>query len=129
LRATGTRGELLVAEELIKQGFHASLPLDETQFDLVATNGENSFRIQVKSTSRPVKDSGTRYHFNITHGNSKKVGYTLSDCDFIVCVALDKRRFWVIPIEEIKSTLTSIKILPHKPCKYSKYEGRWNLMV
>ena len=118
-----------MAEELIRQGFHASWPLDETQFDLVATNGKNSFRVQVKSTSKPIRDSGTRYHFNITHGNSKKAGYTLLDCDFLVCVALDKRRFWVIPIDEIKSTSSSIKILPNKFGKYSKYEGRWDLMA
>jgi len=118
-----------VAEELIRQGFHVSLPLDETQFDLVATNGKKSFRIQVKSTAKPLKDYNKpkRYHFNITHGNSKKETYTLQDCDFLVCVALDNRRFWVIPIESI--TVSSLKIPPNKSSKYSKYEGRWDLMV
>ena len=54
MRATGTRGELLVAEELIKHRFHVSLPLDETQFDLVATANNLSHRIQVKATSKLV---------------------------------------------------------------------------
>ena len=118
-----------MAEELIRLGFHASIPLDETQFDLVATSGINSFRIQVKSTAKPLNEYGKprRYHFNITHGNSKKSNYTLRDCDFLVCVALDKRRFWVMPIESI--TVASLKIPPNKSSKYSKYEGRWDLMV
>ena len=50
MNATGTRGELLVAEKLIKLGFHVSIPLDETQFDLICTLKEKSHRIQVKCT-------------------------------------------------------------------------------
>ncbi len=128
MRATGTRGELLVAEILIGKGFHVSLPLDETQFDLVATSGEKSFRLQVKCTSGPANDwrRTHRYNFNITRGNSTRKAYTFNDCDFLICIALDTRRFWVIPIEDIKTS--SLKIAAASKSKYSKYEGRWDLI-
>jgi len=129
LRATGTRGELLVAEELIRRGFHVSLPLDETQFDLVATAASLSHRIQVKSTTKLVNGKARRigrYHFNLGHGTHKKRTYTASDCDFIVCVALDTRRFWVLPLKEVRTS--SLKILPDRTSKYSKYEDRWDLI-
>jgi len=128
MRATGTRGELLVAEILIGKGFHVSLPLDETQFDLVATSGSKSFRLQVKCTSKPINDwrRTVRYNFNITRGNSTKKAYTFDDCDFLICIALDTHRFWVIPIGDVGAS--SLKIAACAESKYSKYEGRWDLL-
>ena len=129
MRATGTRGELLVAEELIKHRFHVSLPLDETQFDLVATANNLSHRIQVKATSKLVNGrvgKTGRYHFNLGHGTYRKRIYTNNDCDFIICVALDTHRFWILPLKEVKTAY--LKILPNRTSKYSKYEDRWDLI-
>ena len=50
---------------------------DSDPFDLLVNKGERFVRIQVKSTARPMRDSGTRYHFNITHRNSKKSDWNL----------------------------------------------------
>jgi hypothetical protein len=130
MRATGTRGELLVAEKLIGLGFHVSIPLDETQFDSVATFNEKSFRIQVKCTGGFEKcqrrNCSPRYNFNLSRGSSRKVQYTQSDCDFIICLAMDSSRYWIIPVEDIAVKI--LKIPANGSSKYSKYENRWDLI-
>lgn len=130
MRATGTRGELLVAEKLIELGFHVSIPLDETQFDLVATHGEKSFRIQVKCTGgmekTPRPTSCPRYNFNLSRGSSRKITYTHADCDFIICLAMDSSRYWIIPVEDIASKI--LKIPANGSSKFCKYEYRWDLI-
>jgi len=45
---------------------------DSDPFDLLVNKGERFVLIQVKSTAKPMRDSGTRYRFNITYRNSKK---------------------------------------------------------
>jgi|9_EtaG_2_1085328.scaffolds.fasta_scaffold122449_2 hypothetical protein len=130
MNATGTRGELLVAEKLIKLGFHVSIPLDETQFDLICTLKEKSHRIQVKCTGGIEKakqpNSNPRYNFNLSRGNSRKISYTHADCDFIICLAMDASRYWIIPVEEIDIKI--LKIPANGSSKYCKYEYRWDLI-
>jgi hypothetical protein len=51
VRSTGQRGELLVAERLIGQGWSVAHPFGENDpFDLMVNKGERFLRLQVKAT-------------------------------------------------------------------------------
>lgn len=128
MRSTGQRGELLVAEKLIANGWSVAHPLsDSSPFDLLVAMGERFLRIQVKATLEQHHYAGKspHYHFGIGKGFRSKRRYSKEEADFFVCVALDTLRFWIIPFKEIK-TLT-IKIYEVEG-KWTKFEGAWKIL-
>jgi len=128
VRSTGQRGELLVAEKLIANGWSVAHPLsDSSPFDLLVAMGERFLRIQVKATleQHHYKGRSPHYHFGVGKGFHLKKRYVKEEADFFVCVALDTLRFWIIPFKEIK-TLT-IKVYEVEG-KWTKFEGAWRIL-
>ena len=102
MRATGQRGELLVAEKLIGQGWSVAPPLgDNAPFDLLVNKGDRFLRLQVKATleQHSYRNNRPHYQFQLAHGVSSKKRYTAGEVDFFVCCALDSHRFWVLPFK------------------------------
>ena len=111
VRSTGQRGELLVAEKLIGQGWSVAPPLgDNDPFDLLVNKGDRFLRLQVKSTLKQhsYKCNRPHYQFQLAHGLSNKNRYTADQLDFFVCCALDTHRFWVLPFKAV--TVITLKI-------------------
>ena len=129
MRATGQRGELLVAEKLIGQGWSVAPPLgDNDPFDLLVNNGDRFLRLQVKATleKHTYSQSRPHYQFQLAHSPSSKTRYTADQVDFFVCCALDSRRFWVLPFEA--ATVITLKIYNGEDGKFHRYEDAWVLL-
>ena len=96
MRATGQRGELLVAEKLIGQGWSVAPPLgDNDPFDLLVNKGDKFLHLQVKAAleQHSYRNNRPHYQFQLAHGVSSKKRYTAWEEDFFVCCALDSNRF------------------------------------
>lgn len=129
MRATGQRGELLVAERLIGQGWSVAPPFgDNDPFDLLVNKGDRFLRLQVKSTleQHNYRHSRPHYQFQLAHGVSSKKRYTADQVDFFICCALDTHRFWILPFEA--ATVTTLKIYNGEDSKFHLYEDAWNLL-
>lgn len=125
MKQTGSRGELLVAEKLIANGWVVSWPIGDSEpFDLLASKGEKTLKIQVKSTLRPQfpRGKGQHYQFHFKHGAGKARSYEPGTVDVFVCVALDTKRFWVIDCRD--KPKPSMKIYG-AGSKYAQTEDNW----
>ena len=124
MKQTGSRGELLVAEKLIANGWSVSFPHGDSEpFDLLASKGKRTLRIQVKSTLAPQypKGKGAHYQFHLKHGRKSRA-YDEGSVDIFVCVALDAKRFWVIDCRD--KPKPSMKIYG-AGSKYAQTEDNW----
>jgi len=129
VRSTGQRGELLVAERLIEQGWSVAHPLsDSTSFDLLVAKGELFRRIQVKATLQQHRYPSSRphYQFQLAHGVRSKKPYEKGQVDFFVCCAINANRFWVIPF--IESKTITLKIYNGNKSRLHKFEEAWGLL-
>lgn len=104
---TGERGVLLVMEELLHRGVNPYKPaVDDHGVDLMLLNG---LRIQVKAAHLSHSDSkyplrSRNYIFSCAK-NTFGSGYRRvqnrrifsDECDFVLFVGLDQRRFWIVP--------------------------------
>ena len=68
--SVGQRGELLVAERLLEQGWSVALPFDTTTFDLVGVKGDRKVLLQVKSTLHKHDYDNTTPHYQFQLGLS-----------------------------------------------------------
>jgi len=91
-------------EELLRQGINPYRPVvDDHGVDLMLLNG---LRLQVKSAhlSAPNKGRSRSYVFSCAQ-NVYGIGYRriqkrrtfANECDFVIFVGLDQRRFWILP--------------------------------
>ena len=129
MRSIGQRGELLVAERLIEQGWSVAHPLSDTApFDLLVAKGERFRRIQVKATLKQHRypSASPHYQFQCAHGLGSKKRHNKGEVDFFICCALNALRFWVIPFNEIKTITT--KIYNGNKGRFNKFEEAWNLL-
>lgn len=130
LGTIGQRGELLVAEMLMKHGWFVAQPMSSSSvFDLLAGKGGKTWRrLQVKTTLEKHKYSqcSEHYQFQLSHGMTSKKRYTAAQVDFFVCCALDSKRFWVLPFAQ--ATTTCLKIYNGKDSRLHKYEDAWDLL-
>jgi hypothetical protein len=135
-KANGKIGELLVAAELLRNGFQVSWPLIDKGYDLISDSQVGSIkRIQVK-TARPNK-YGT-YDVSFSHGFNSKYKYTPDDIDaFAVCLRYDfQTAIYIIPIEAancFKGVFWPPGQHPRHPekwknCKWEDYLYRWDLL-
>ena len=128
MRSTGQRGELLVAEKLIANGWSVAHPLsDSSPFDLLVAKGDRFLRLQIKATleQHHYPNKSPHYHFGTSKGFGLKKKYSRGEADFFVCVALDSLRFWIIPFKEIKTY--TIKIYDVEG-KWTKFEDAWKIL-
>lgn len=129
MRSIGQRGELLVAERLIEQGWDVAHPLSDTSpFDLIAAKGGRFLRIQIKATLKPhsYPTSRPHYQFQLAKGLSAKKRYTKHEVDYFICCALDSRKFWVIPFESAGSK--TLKIYRGNRSRFHQFENAWGLL-
>ena len=89
-----------VTTALLQSGYSVLAPLEDCNgYDLVAEKSGEFIRIQVKcSTCR--QPNKQKYEFMTCTGNLKKLKYTKSSCDLIVCVGLEDDLYWVFKTGE-----------------------------
>lgn len=126
---TGDLSELRVAAKLKELGCSVMIPFTESQqYDLVADDGNELVRVQVKS-GRKTPDGKTE--FSCFCSNSSKSGnnrtfYTADDIDGIAVYVHETDDYYWVPIEEAnkyKMTLSKDGKNPHR--EYS-FESRFS---
>lgn len=129
MKTLGARGELIVAQELMRREWNVSFPFgDNCYYDLIAEKPHHFCRIQVKCTEKvtlTVQHHGPHYAFSLSHGNLNKEAYTKEHIDFFICCVIDGNRFWVVPVEDVATK--TLKIFRDGK-KYHEYEGAWDLL-
>jgi len=129
VNATGPRGELLVAEQLMAHDWLVCAPLVAVaHFDLLATKPGVCHRVQVKATMKQHTYSSCRphYQFQLTRGAAARKKYSPDDVDFFICCAIADHRFWVFPISA--ANLLTLKIYNGDEGRFHQYEGAWELL-
>lgn len=136
-KLTGLTSELLVAVQLLNNGYSVAWPLmDVDGYDLIADDGKGSIsRVQVKSSDTPQK-CGT-YRITFAKGYKTKLRYTPSEVDTFVAVVKypSGPAFYVIPVGKINQ-LHYVFWPPNKHpaydkwrvCKLEEYRDRWDLV-
>ena len=89
-------------------------------------NGNDIFRIQVKSTRKKSKHEN-RYSFTVSYGGNLKKVYDRTHIDFVVLYLSDINTFYIVPIDKVKSQNITI-YHASKNSKYKKYCEAWNLL-
>lgn len=122
----GAWGESIAAARLLAAGFVVLSPSTPESYDMVATRGDQYHRIQVKCTRKTQRygEGLARYHFTVSRRNKR--GYTKSDTDYMLLVALDIERCWVIPVEYVKTPMVAINT--KSPSKWDAYSEAWHLL-
>ena len=123
-KISGITAELMVAVELLNNGFSVSWPFGDAEgYDLIADSRSRLTRIQIKSAHGVAAATGTfKVHFRKGHKTSTR--YTEEDCDFLVAVLgyPDGYAYYVIPNQHPRHPDK------WKTCKLEEYRNRWDLL-
>ena len=103
----GAWGESIAAARLLAAGFVVLSPSTPESYDMVRYG-----------------EGVARYHFTVSRRNKR--GYTKSDTDYMLLVALDIERCWVIPVEYVKTPMVAINT--KSPSKWDAYSEAWHLL-
>ena len=126
-KSTGVASELLFRYECIKKGIVPSIPDidDGAGFDVITSHENKLCKIQIKSTNTK---ENTGYRVSCSKGSSTKKRYTKDHCDFIAVYIIERKIWFIIPIDKIKSI--NINVYPDKiNHRYSKYNSAWHLLA
>lgn len=139
----GKFGEYRFASELIKRKILPCWPsFDAPGFDMIADNGIDLFRIQVKtSTIKPKRNNrgnGTYLNRKRKHSEyiqfgaefwlrGKKTLYTKVSIDYLALYASTMNIWYIIPINKL--TARTIRVYPSDShCPWIKYKEAWHLL-
>lgn len=101
----GRIGELITAAS-IEQAGYAAAQVPHEGFDIVCFDNEKSYRIEVKSASRPID---TSYRFMTSRGSKSKKLLSSDHCDIVAFCAIDQRRVAYRPVTKITLKKTRVK--------------------
>lgn len=132
INTKGLEAELLCQYELIKNGFGVSTPVNpHGRYDLIADNGSDLHRIQVKAAITPRRRRYTdesRYEVLLRGTADNKRRYNDKEVQFFVLLVSDSLIWYVIPINDLEGR-KSISIYPKKSDhKYNQYINAWHLL-
>ena len=128
-RKSGTTAELAVAAKLSSLGHEISWPLAASSFDLIATKGKVSRRVQVKSA---IKSKRSTYRVWLRYGAKGEHRYTAEECNSIIVylpyhedyTEIKEAGFYVIPIT-VASKYGSCIMYPPGHGKHPHWVSRW----
>lgn len=107
----GKAGEYLVCADLILKG-HIAFPSEQgLSFDVVMSAGQKLYKIQVKTTRKPIPvpqrvARTDKYCFHVRRcGKGGRMSYLSGDVDIFALVALDSRTIGYIDAKKVKQTM------------------------
>lgn len=111
-----------------KKNLNVSTPVvGEHRYDFIIDNGNELFKVQVKSTFSydQIQD---RYSVNISYGNNPKKAYTKTDIDYFAIYINNQNSWYIIPIEDIDSK--KVNLYPHRKNNgiYERYKDNWKVL-
>ena len=129
----GQIAELAFMHKAAEIGFGVTKPYGEIEpYDFILDSGCRLWRVQVKSTSAPVKGKHSYYvqpsHCNGAYGRAI---YTADDIDFLVAYVVPRQAWYVIPVEALACAV-NIYLYPDTPQsrgRFERYREAWCLMA
>jgi len=111
----GDIGELIVAQQLLKRGWHVAFPYGENlKYDLVAEKEGEFKRIQVKA----VFSRKGVLHINCRSSNNwSVVHYKSTDFEILAAVDLETSKVYFIPSNRLRKSLIDLRLTPTKNCQ------------
>ena len=131
MRYQGGEVELRFFLECTLRGFAVSVPLQDTEaYDLILDISGRLRRVQIKSTSSPVKSaSHVRYKIHADHGNDKNNRqYSPRDVDILAAYLIPIDLWYIIPVTEIQGP--SLALYPHDHLRghYGRFANNWDIL-
>lgn len=111
---TGRQGEHLVSAFLFKIGWQSNI-VDAMGYDIVATQASTVLRVQVKSSGRPVAETGKlipKYIFSVGIGGTKSINDLENHYDVLALCGLADRGIKFFPVREVAAK--TIRIRPEE---------------
>lgn len=125
-----SQGEMAEAEFLrraIRENLIVSKPFGERQrYDFIIDSGNNTKRIQVKSTNNYSEEKKC-FEFVCGHGGSSKEPYTKTDIDFFAFYLIPKDIWYIVPVYSIQSTRVRFYD-NNKTCRLGMFLGNWKIL-
>jgi len=125
----GILAELKFKQEAISRKlFTADPTYPQSRYDLILDNGNDMYRVQIKSTNMQKEKGGvTAFEVALLGGNKTKK-YTKNEVDFFG-VYLDKFDVWyIIPFDAV-ADIKYLSLFPFsKNSKYEIYRNAWRLL-
>ena len=126
----GKAGEYLVCADLIIKGYIAFPSEQGLHFDVVMFDGDHLYKIQVKTTRKPMPvpqrvERTDKYMFQVRRcGKGGRHSYGESDVDIFALVALDTRSIGYLRASEAKQTMFFLpdNVIPMKDVSDKKNE-------
>ena len=125
-KSQGILAELIFDTEATRRGLKVLKPLLELKYDRMIEWRGRTFRVQVKSTSKPEKNR-QGYAVRSCWGGTKKRRYSTKMVDILAVYIVPLDLWYMIPMRKVKAK--TIRIFPRTPNKgqFSSYEGAWAL--
>lgn len=116
----------LIAEKIfiahaLSKNFNVFCPILDNGIDFIIEKNNYFKKIQLKASFKKENDRNG-YKVKTTRSAT---GFYNDKIDFFIVLIYDQNIFYIIPVQEIYNKY-SIRIYPHKECKYFKYKEKWN---
>ena len=124
----GEWAEACFLSEALRRGFHVAKPYgDSARYDFIVDCGGRLSRVQVKSVSRPERNS---FRLTMGWGGGSKSRYLPRDADLLAAYVIPADAWYLIPIPQV-ARLKSIWLSPHRPSrrKFEPYREAWELLT
>jgi hypothetical protein len=120
----GEWAELRFMARAAEQGLHITKPWgDSRRYDFVVEHQGRFQRVQVKSTSRKLRNC---YICSVRGGNKP---YSKDEVDFIAMYVIEKDVWYIIPIQVAARSKTILILSPNiKNSKHAPYKEAWHLL-
>lgn len=135
-RVIGEIGVAIAVERLLRAGFHVAIPIVDDGYDLLAFDGRQHWRLQVKaSASRQSRHNARR--IRIMHGRKSTAYYHEDHVDAFVAVNLRTNAVMWVPVSATKGRrylnwsqadkwddIGILRTIKTQRCRYSRADQR-----
>jgi len=117
-KTVGDRSELEVMGALIRNGYRIALPFGENhRYDLIADDGEQLYRVQVK-TGR-LRNGAIRVACHSSHAHRRKPGERAirsyrGQVDFLAVYCPETKKVYLLPESELVESFGHLRVDPTK---------------
>lgn len=88
----------MAVERLLRSGFQVALPIIDEGYDILALDGRNCWRLQVKATARTTGKNCSRVR--IMRGHNKQLRYEASQVDAFVIANITSGVLMCVPFSK-----------------------------
>jgi hypothetical protein len=117
-KSVGDRSELEVMGALMRNGYRISLPFGENhRYDLIADDGEQLFRVQVKTgrlRNGAIRMTCCSSHFHRRKSGERSMHSYRGEVDFLAVYCPETKKVYLLPESELVETHGHLRVTPTK---------------